>query len=57
MKASANGRRAIRLRVYNYSRAGAYFVTICAQDRACVFRSVFEGTMRLNGAGRMVRGV
>lgn len=29
-------RRSIRLKGYNYSQAGAYFVTICAQDRACL---------------------
>jgi REP element-mobilizing transposase RayT len=29
-------RRSIRLKGYDYSNAGAYFVTICTQDRACV---------------------
>jgi len=47
-------RRSIRLRGYDYSQAGAYFVTICAQDRACVFGDVKDGKMRLNDAGRMV---
>ena len=30
-------RRSIRLRGYDYTLAGAYFVTICAQQRACLF--------------------
>ena len=29
-------RRSIRLKGYDYSNAGAYFVTICTQNRACV---------------------
>jgi len=47
-------RRSIRLTGYNYSRAGAYFVTICTRERACLFGQVIDGTMRLNGTGRMV---
>ncbi len=30
-------RRSLRLRGYDYSQAGAYFVTICVQNRECVF--------------------
>jgi REP element-mobilizing transposase RayT len=29
-------RRSIRLKGYDYSQAGAYFVTICTQNRACI---------------------
>lgn len=47
-------RRSLRLKGYDYSLAGAYFVTICTKDRACVFGEVVEGEMRLNEAGRMV---
>ena len=47
-------RRSIRLREYDYSTTGAYFVTICAQGRACLFGEVRDGEMRLNDAGRMV---
>jgi len=47
-------RRSIRLKGYDYSQAGAYFVTICTQDRACLFGKVVNGEMRLNDAGRMV---
>jgi putative transposase len=47
-------RRSIRLKGYDYSLAGAYFVTISTQDRVCVFGDVVAGVMRLNEAGRMV---
>ena len=47
-------RRSVRLRRYDYARAGAYFVTVVAQHRACLFGEVVEGEMRLNSAGEMV---
>lgn len=47
-------RQSIRLRDYDYSRAGAYFVTICAWQRECLFGEVVDGGMRLNDAGRVV---
>ena len=50
-------RRSIRLRGYDYSRAGTYFVTICVQDRARLFGEIADGSMHLNDAGRMVRTV
>jgi REP element-mobilizing transposase RayT len=50
-------RRSIRLRGYDYSRAGAYFVTICVQDRTRLFGEIADGSMHLNDAGRTVRAV
>jgi REP element-mobilizing transposase RayT len=50
-------RRSVRLRGYDYSQLGAYFVTICVQDRECLFGEVVEEEMRLNDAGRMVQDV
>ncbi|ALC16750.1 hypothetical protein DSOUD_1981 [Desulfuromonas soudanensis] len=47
-------RRSIRLRDYDYSRAGAYFVTICAWQRECLFADIVDGTVRLNDMGRIV---
>ncbi len=47
-------RRSIRLQEYDYAQAGAYFVTICAQDRQCLFGEIEAGGMRLNDAGKMV---
>jgi REP element-mobilizing transposase RayT len=47
-------RRSLRLRGYDYSRPGAYFVTICVHARECLFGDVREGDVWLNGAGEMV---
>lgn len=47
-------RRSIRLRDYDCSQAAAYFVTICAQGRACVFGELRDGEMTMNAAGRML---
>ncbi len=48
-------RRSIRLPCYDYSQEGWYFVTICAQNQACMFGNIVNDQMRLNNAGLMVR--
>jgi REP element-mobilizing transposase RayT len=48
-------RRSIRLKDYDYTQAGAYFVTICAYQRRCVFGSVENGLMRPNTCGQIVQ--
>ena len=48
------GRTQIRLREYDYSSAGGYFVTICAHDRQCIFGDVENGHMVLNDGGKIV---
>jgi REP element-mobilizing transposase RayT len=45
-------RRSIRLQGYDYTQPGAYFITICTQDRACLFGKVADGQMQLNDAGK-----
>ncbi|MHB8712140.1 MAG: transposase [Trichloromonadaceae bacterium] len=50
-------RRSIRLRGYDYSRAGAYSVTLCAWQRECLFGEVVDGEMMLNDAGRLVTAI
>lgn len=47
-------RRSIRLKGYDYSQAGLYFITICCQDRIHRFGDVVNGEMVLNDAGKMV---
>lgn len=47
-------RRSIRLKGYDYSQAGLYFITICCQDRACLFGKIKNGILQLNDAGTMV---
>ena len=49
-----NHRRSIRLQGYDYSQAGAYFVTICAQGRECLFGGIENDVMALNGYGCVV---
>lgn len=55
--ASALCRRSLRLRGFDYSKEGAYFVTICTQNREYLFGDVVDGKMRLNDVGRLVRTV
>ena len=50
-------RRSIRLKGYDYSKEGAYFVTICAQERECLFGEVVNGEMVMNEAGARVQAV
>ena len=50
-------RRSIRLHGYDYSQAGAYFVTICSHNRECFFGEVVGEGMRLNDVGRIVEEV
>jgi REP element-mobilizing transposase RayT len=47
-------RRSLRLRGYDYGQAGAYFVTICTQDRHCLFGEADRHSIRLNEDGRML---
>jgi hypothetical protein len=47
-------RRTIRLKGYDYSQAGAYFVTICVHDRECLFGEIVDGEMRMNQFGHIV---
>ncbi len=47
-------RRSIRLKDYDYSQAGAYFVTICVQGRECLFGDVVNHEMHYNDAGKMI---
>ncbi|MBI2358695.1 MAG: transposase, partial [Deltaproteobacteria bacterium] len=52
-----NHRRSIRLKGYDYKQPGAYFVTICTQNRECLFGDIVDGTTRLNDWGQMVQSV
>ena len=50
-------RRSIRLAGYDYSQAGAYFVTICIQNHECLLGQATSGIVTLNAAGEMVQRV
>ncbi|BAY35060.1 hypothetical protein NIES2107_69710 (plasmid) [Nostoc carneum NIES-2107] len=47
-------RRSIRLKGYNYTQPGAYFITICTKARQCLFGNVVNGEMQLNSLGHIV---
>ena len=46
-------RRSIRLKGYDYSQKGLYFITICCQNRICRFGDVVDGEMALNEYGQI----
>lgn len=54
MSSRLRNRRSIRLRHYDYTLPGSYFVTICAQHRDPLFGEIVGGEMRLNDMGRIV---
>ena len=46
-------RKSIRLPGYDYSQAGAYYVTIVTDQRDCLFGEVVNGEMVLNDFGKI----
>ena len=50
-------RRFPRLKNYDYSQPGSYFVTICVQDRSKMFGEVEDDVMHLNPVGEIVQAV
>jgi REP element-mobilizing transposase RayT len=44
-------RRSIRLKGYDYSQAGLYFVTICVQNMECVFGKIVDEKINLSPLG------
>jgi putative transposase len=48
-------RKSIRLKEYDYSSPGEYFVTICANHREWLFGDITSGEMHLNPLGLIVQ--
>ena len=46
-------RQSIRLKGYDYSQEGLYFITMCCQDRIHLFGEIIEGEMHLNDFGKI----
>ncbi len=46
-------RRSIRLKEYDYTQPGAYFVTLVAYKRMYLFGQITDGIMNLNGFGKI----
>jgi len=49
-----NCRRRLRFPDFNYSKPGAYFLTICARRNQCLFGEIVEDRMRRNKIGGIV---
>ncbi|OGJ90204.1 MAG: hypothetical protein A2487_18985 [Candidatus Raymondbacteria bacterium RifOxyC12_full_50_8] len=47
-------RRSIRLKGYDYSRPGTYYITICTQNTPCVLACAPNGQMKLTTIGKIV---
>lgn len=47
-------RQSIRLKGYDYSQSGSYFITICARQRECIFGKIKEGKTILSHLGKLV---
>ncbi len=47
-------RKPMRLRGYDYSQNGYYFITICTKDRKLLFGDIVDGKMILNEYGNVV---
>jgi putative transposase len=48
-------RQSIRLNGYDYSKSGAYFITICTHEREYLFGDIVDEIMELNTFGDIVR--
>jgi len=49
-----NNRQSIRLKHYDYSQNGLYFITVCIDNHHCLLGNIVDGVIQLNGAGEMV---
>jgi len=47
-------RKSLHLNDYDYSRDGLYFITICTQNRSCLFGHILDNEMQLNDVGLMI---
>lgn len=50
-------RQSARLKNYDYSKSGAYFVTITVNEEGEIFGKIVKGKVRLNKAGKIVEKV
>jgi putative transposase len=53
-KSAENRRRSIRLKNWDYSREGAYFITVCTQNQKYLFGEISHYSMQLNPPGTIV---
>jgi REP element-mobilizing transposase RayT len=48
-------RKSIRLKNWDYSSNGVYFITICTKNRKCLFGEIINGEMNLNELGNIAK--
>jgi putative transposase len=49
-------RQSLRLKGYDYSQTGAYFVTLCVQGRKNLFGRILDGNLELYDNGMIIQG-
>jgi REP element-mobilizing transposase RayT len=54
MENNVHNRRSIRLKHYDYSRKGYYFITICTYQHQLLFGKIIDDKMILNDFGKIV---
>ena len=47
-------RHSIRLKTYDYTQSGMYYVTICVKNHSCLFGKIVDKKMILNNVGKMI---
>ncbi len=47
-------RHSIRLKDYDYTQSGAYYVTLCTEYRICLFGKIVEAEVELSSFGKVV---
>jgi REP element-mobilizing transposase RayT len=48
-------RQSIRLKGYDYSQSGLYFITICCYQRECLFGNIINSQIILNDFGQLIK--
>lgn len=48
-----HNRRSLRLKKYDYSKEGLYFITICVKYKECFFGKITNGKMTLTDTGKI----
>ena len=48
-------RKSIRLKGYDYSQSGLYYITICTKNKENVLGEIIESKMKLNKTGQIVQ--
>ena len=54
MRTQGHHRRSIRLKEYDYSSPGYYFVTLCSSNRECVFGEIIDNEVQLYNYGNVI---